>query len=306
MAPGGRADVFVLVRTAVAVGNAYRRGACTRSTTGAPQSALAASAPAGDESSAALPLVEAAAATRRDSAGRVAAARTSSSLSPGSVVIGYATVATDPEPREEHEAASAIETMCERSRWELLEVVHDSDEGPSLERPGLHHALELIVAGEATGMVMKDLERLSGSIVDLGALMAWFRDAGRALVVLDPNIDTSTPEGSRVAQTLIALSAGEHERIAVGTRRGFAKGRASGHPTGRPAVSDRPELVERIAAMRAADMTLRAIAEQLNAEGVPTLRGGKKWRPSSIHATLGYRRRDPRDHLPSPHPRARQ
>jgi hypothetical protein len=62
--------------------------------------------------------------------------------------------------------------------------------------------------------------------------------------------------------------------------------------------------VERIAAMRAANMTLSAIAEQLNAEGVPTLRGGKKWRPSSIQATLGYRRPGPHDHLPSPRNRA--
>ena len=49
--------------------------------------------------------------------------------------------------------------------------------------------------------------------------------------------------------------------------------------------------MERIAAMRAAKMTLQAIADELNAEGVPTLRGGAKWRPSSIQATLGYRRR---------------
>jgi hypothetical protein len=51
-------------------------------------------------------------------------------------------------------------------------------------------------------------------------------------------------------------------------------------------------------------MTLQAIADQLNAEGVPTLRGGKKWRPSSIQGALGYRRPDPRDHLPSPCARA--
>ena len=54
--------------------------------------------------------------------------------------------------------------------------------------------------------------------------------------------------------------------------------------------------------MRAANMTLQAIADQLNAEGVPTLRGGAKWRPSSVQAALGYRRpgnRSPRDQLPS-------
>ena len=135
--------------------------------------------------------------------------------------------------------------------------------------------------------------------------MAWFRDADATLIALDLDIDTSTPEGRHVANTLIALSARDHQRIASGTRRGLAKGRASGRPNGRPAVSHRPELVERIVAMRAAKMTLRAIADQLNAEGVPTLRGGKKWRPSSIQAALGYRRPGPRDHLPFPDARAR-
>jgi hypothetical protein len=54
--------------------------------------------------------------------------------------------------------------------------------------------------------------------------------------------------------------------------------------------------------MRAANMTLQAIADQLNAEGVPTLRGGAMWRPSSVQAALGYRRpgtRHPRDQFPT-------
>ena len=37
-------------------------------------------------------------------------------------------------------------------------------------------------------------------------------------------------------------------------------------------------------------MTLQAIADVLNAEGVPTLRGGAMWRPSSVQRATGYRR----------------
>ena len=37
-------------------------------------------------------------------------------------------------------------------------------------------------------------------------------------------------------------------------------------------------------------MTLQAIADRLNAEGIPTVRGGAKWRPSSVQAAVGYRR----------------
>ena len=56
------------------------------------------------------------------------------------------------------------------------------------------------------------------------------------------------------------------------------------------AVSDVPELQERIASMREQGMTLQAIADVLNAEGVPTIRGGAQWRPSSVQRATGYRR----------------
>jgi DNA invertase Pin-like site-specific DNA recombinase len=101
-----------------------------------------------------------------------------------------------------------------------------------------------------------------------------------------------------VVTTLIALSARAHEQIADRTRNRLAERRANGASNGRPAVRDRPELMKRIAVMRARGQTLQAIADQLNAEGIPTLRGGAKWRPSSIQAAVGYQRPGPRDHLP--------
>jgi hypothetical protein len=55
-------------------------------------------------------------------------------------------------------------------------------------------------------------------------------------------------------------------------------------------VADNPELRDRIMAMRAAGMTLQAIADELNADGIPTVRGGAKWRPSSVQAAAGYQR----------------
>jgi hypothetical protein len=45
--------------------------------------------------------------------------------------------------------------------------------------------------------------------------------------------------------------------------------------------------------MRNAGMTLQAIADRLNQEGVPTVRGGAMWRPSSVQASLGYKRPRP-------------
>jgi DNA invertase Pin-like site-specific DNA recombinase len=216
----------------------------------------------------------------------------------GHRVIGYVTVSPEADARED-DGSAAIEAICRRSGRELVEIVRDREIGPTLERPGLGYALRQIATGQADGLVVGNLQHLSRSIIDLGALMAWFRDAQAVLIALDLAIDTSTCRGRRIAGTLIVLSAHEHERIAHRSRKPLVEVPTNGCRTGRPAVKHDRELLERIAAMRAANMTLQAIADRLNAEGVPTLRGGSKWRPSSIQAALGYRRPSPRDHLPA-------
>jgi DNA invertase Pin-like site-specific DNA recombinase/peptidoglycan hydrolase-like protein with peptidoglycan-binding domain len=222
-------------------------------------------------------------------------------LMAGEPVIGYVTVSSEAQRQDVDPAVHAIEAACERGELELTEVVTDRESGRAFERPGLTYALQQIAAGKASGLIVSDLRRLSRSMVDLGALMGWFRDAGAGLIALDLGVDTSTPNGREVAEKLIALGEWEHERIARRTRSGLTEVKASGRKVGRPSLRDRPDLVERIIAMRNANMTLKAIADQLNAEGVPTLRGGAMWRPSSVQAALGYQRpstRRPRNQLP--------
>jgi DNA invertase Pin-like site-specific DNA recombinase len=218
-------------------------------------------------------------------------------LPAGNRVIGYVTVSPEAGLNED-QSAQAIKAMCERCGWDLLEIVRDREVGATLERPGLGYALERIARRQADAIVVSELKRVSRSIVDLGVLMGWFRDADAALIALDLGIDTSTPRGRHVATTLITLSNHAHERIARRGSDGLSDVRAAARRPGRPAVRDDPDLLRRIAAMRAANMTLQAIADELNADGVPTPRGGRKWRPSSIQAALGYRRPAPRDHLP--------
>jgi hypothetical protein len=50
-------------------------------------------------------------------------------------------------------------------------------------------------------------------------------------------------------------------------------------------------------------MTLQAIADTLNGEGIPTVRGGARWRPSSVQTAAGYKRPTPGD---KQRPRARR
>jgi hypothetical protein len=51
----------------------------------------------------------------------------------------------------------------------------------------------------------------------------------------------------------------------------------------------KPELLERIAAMRGADMTLQAIADSLNGDHAETLPRNTRWRPADVRAALSRR-----------------
>jgi DNA invertase Pin-like site-specific DNA recombinase len=230
---------LVTILSAMALGVAQRRRARTLFTGSLPQSAPAGTvgaAAAGEPATVGrtMPLVDEVATVTPPSAADADGARPFSCLAPGCAVIGYVTVARDPGVGEESESESltAIEARCARSGWKLIKIVRDRENGRVLDRPGLGYALGRIAAGDAQGLVVCDLERLGRSITGLGVLMAWFRDAQATLIALDLDIDTSTPEGRQVAATLIALSVRDHERIASGTRRGLAEGRADGRPVG--------------------------------------------------------------------------
>jgi len=223
--------------------------------------------------------------------------RSPSRLAAGEAVIGYVTATPDENTRQE--AFMAIETACERAGWRLADIVADHDTGRMVGRPGLTRALERIAAGEARGLVVADARRLVRSLTDLGALLAWFRDAGAALVALDLDLDTATPHGHHTATTLISVSAWEGERAATRTRRGLARVQTPDR-TAVPTADQRAALIDRIRAMRAAGMSPEAIATQLANEGVTPPHDAARWTPKAVRTALDRPSHTPtiRDQLP--------
>lgn len=208
--------------------------------------------------------------------------------------LGYASVPAEDRLEGSHFQAQAetIEAACDGRGLELLQVVRDIEPqaGSDLKRPGLMYALETIAAGEASCLVVSGLDRLARSASDLGTLVEWFEQNGARLVAVDIGLDTDSDSGRIAGRALVAAGELDRRRLAERTKKGLAAARAKGGAGGRPAVSDRPALRERIATMRRQGMTLQAIADALNHEGVPTLRGGAEWRPSSVQAAAGYKR----------------
>jgi DNA invertase Pin-like site-specific DNA recombinase len=128
----------------------------------------------------------------------------------------------------------------------------------------------------------------------------WLDQRHGRLVAIDLRLDTGSAQGRLTARTLVAVGQWEGRRIAEQTKKGLAAARARRATTGRPAVEDIPALKQRIQTMRTAGMTLQAIADQLNQQNTPTLRGGKEWRPSSVQAAAGYRRPKQKQNQPKP------
>jgi DNA invertase Pin-like site-specific DNA recombinase len=148
----------------------------------------------------------------------------------------------------------------------------------------------MIANGQVDGVVAAKLDRLTRSVLHFASLLEWFERAGATLVALDLGIDTSSPGGRLVANVFASVAEWERDTIAARTRDGMAILRDRGEPVSRPSLADQPKLAARVAKMRQAGLTYQAIADRLNQERVPTLRGGATWRVSSVQTAAGYRR----------------
>jgi peptidoglycan hydrolase-like protein with peptidoglycan-binding domain/DNA invertase Pin-like site-specific DNA recombinase len=208
-------------------------------------------------------------------------------------VLGYVSVGQNGDPGAGgiREQAQSIDSLCRQRGWNLLELVRDTETAGrgSLERPGLRYALERVEKGEASCIVVSELIRLSNSAADLSRVLESLAGSEGRLVVMDVGLDTASDAGRIAANSLLQVGSWERRRVET-TRKELAAARARRAAAGLPAVEDVPSLKERILEMRREGLTLQAIADQLNEEGVPTIRGGQLWRPSSVQAALGYRR----------------
>jgi DNA invertase Pin-like site-specific DNA recombinase len=206
--------------------------------------------------------------------------------------VGYVCVARDGASSELGAHSEVIRAWAAAHGVTLTSIVHDVEEqtGDSGARPALRGALERIGAGEADTLVTARLVHLSPTVANLPPLLRWLSAASRTLVAIDLRLDSATEAGRLAASALADIGGWEHKRLSARTRRGLQAARARGSGAGPASVADVPELKARIERMREQGMTLQAIADSLNEEGVPTLRGGAKWRPSSVQRAAGYRR----------------
>ena len=177
------------------------------------------------------------------------------------------------------------------------EVASGKDAG---NRPEFQGAIALLRSGEADGLIVAKLDRLGRNVTDLLKLVdEVIAPLGKSLVILDLNIDTSTPAGRMVLTMMGAMAEMERSVIRERVERGRqAKADKGGYAFGAPPIGQKAvdgELVpdeaeqETIALIhrhRKSGKSPQKIADFLNAQSIPTKRGGI-WHHSTVRKVLG-------------------
>ena len=214
--------------------------------------------------------------------------------------IGYARVSTDEQAREGvslQAQVARIRAYAEAKELELADVLTDDGiSGKTLERPALHELVQRCERGEVGHVVVVKLDRLTRRTRDLLALVDdLFLARHIELHSVSESLDTSTPHGRFVLTLFGGLAQMERELIGERTRSALAYKRQQRQPTSHAPYGFRANgrrhrmeplpaelaTVRRIVEAWRAGGSYLGIAAQLNAEGIPTKRGGR-WHAATV------------------------
>lgn len=210
-----------------------------------------------------------------------------------SVAVIYARVSTD----EQGSAGASLEAQvheltaeAQRRGW-TPHVITETASAKTMDprrRPGLASALDMLTNGQAQVLMATRLDRISRNVSDFSLLIDRANKQDWAIVLSKMDLDTTTSQGELMAN--IQMSFAQYERRLIGdrTRDGMAERARQGVHLGR-ARSLPLSLVKQIVALRQAGHTMKAIADELNAEQVPTSTGMGEWTTSKIQSVLKSR-----------------
>jgi site-specific DNA recombinase len=221
-------------------------------------------------------------------------------------VVGYPRVSTEEQAREGISLASQrakIAGYASLYDLELIDVIEDAGvSAKTLDRPGLQKVLALLDSGQAEGVVLTKLDRLTRSLRDWSYLIDHYfgEKGGRKLFSVGDSIDTRTATGRMMLNMVMTIAQWEREiisertcgalqhKIKMGERCGKVR---YGHvlaSDGRM-LADNPSEQETIRLMwslRCEGRSFRQIADALKARGIETKEGNSTWMPSTIRRIL--------------------
>jgi len=205
------------------------------------------------------------------------------------LALAYVRVSTVDQAEEGASLAAqtaALTAEAERRGWAVEIVTEAGKSAKSLNgRPALAEALDRLDRGEARYLLCVRLDRLSRSVADFASLIERARRKGWGLVLQSPALDLSDPAGEFTANVLASAAQYERRLISARTREGMAQRKAEGVHLGRKADAAMFPTYRRILALHSTGESYNAIAKALDAEGIPTARGGR-WAAATVRAVV--------------------
>lgn len=203
-------------------------------------------------------------------------------------VIGYIRVSTDEQASQGHSLPaqeSKLRAYADLYDLDLVDVVVDAGvSAKTLNRPGLQQALAALEAGQADGILIAKLDRLTRSVKDLGHLLESYFERRFSLMCVGEQLDTRTAAGRLVVNILGAVGQWEREAISERTKAALAHKKAQGHRLG-GVPHEAPQALARMQELRVEGLSFRAIGQALDAEGFTTQKGGT-WQPMTVKRML--------------------
>jgi DNA invertase Pin-like site-specific DNA recombinase len=189
----------------------------------------------------------------------------------------------------------------------VIETITDAGESAkSLNRPGLQRALTMLRRGEADGLAVVKLDRLTRSVADWQILIdGYFGERpGKQLFSVADSIDTRTAAGRLVLNVLLSMAQWERETTGERTKEALRHKIRNRERVGKTRFgfdladdgctlipNDSEQATIRLMhQLRNDGFTLRQIAAELTRRGIPTKEGLTTWKHSAIAYILGQDR----------------
>jgi len=157
-------------------------------------------------------------------------------------------------------------------------------------RPAIRSALQRLESKDASALFVTRIDRLARSTRDFLSIVDHSEKYGWRLVLLDLNLDTSNYSSRFVVTIMSALAEMERAIIAERQKDVHRDRRETGKVWGvdlGPKTKVPLEIRELIVTYRNAGLSYAKIADRLNADGVPPVRG-EKWYASAVHRLINY------------------
>jgi site-specific DNA recombinase len=208
-------------------------------------------------------------------------------------VILYCRASTEDQQITLQSQQAKLSAYAEIHDLDVVEMIVESESAKSLNREGIQRVLAMLKSGQADGLAVLKLDRLTRSVADWQTLITehFSERAGKQLFSVQDSIDTRSAAGRLVLNVLLSVAAWERETIAERTRDALQHKISRRERVGKVRFGftladdgvnlipneDEQSAIALMQSLRTEGQSLRTIAAELTSRGIPTKERRTEW-----------------------------